>query len=202
MTKRDRGAGMYVTVLMSSTRVTSVEIIYWFNLVCIPDVTFNSDNLLRFRPITTNIKTFIPPESKKYKNKVFFGSIPYSTPALLTLQDRTLIHHSNTVTQKSHFLYGLQAAMSLSPCVSISACPLIVWSHMISLISPISSVVLASSKNRTVCMPGNSTLLFWACATASLTLRSMSLAAVPPCTCTHYKSTLHKKPTWMKTENM
>jgi len=54
---------------------------------------------------------------------------------------------------------------------------------MISLISPMASVVLASSKNSTVymCRPYSSTFLF-ASTSAVLTVLIMSLFVVPPCT--------------------
>ena len=72
--------------------------------------------------------------------------------------------------------------MSFKSCVSGNSLPLIVWSHIISLISPMSSVVFASSKNNTVCVPGNSSRFRFAWWIAKFTLFSMSFAVVPPWT--------------------
>ena len=52
---------------------------------------------------------------------------------------------------KQYLRYGLQAAMNLSALETVL--PFILLSHIISLIKPIASVVLASSKKTTVSKP-------------------------------------------------
>lgn len=80
--------------------------------------------------------------------------------------------------QWMNLLYGLQAAINFK---QVSICfPFTLWSHIISLIKPIASVVLASSKNSTV--SNCCSLFFVACNWASFTTLMMSSSVVPPCT--------------------
>ena len=80
----------------------------------------------------------------------------------------------------THFRYGLQAAMNLR---SLEMCfPCSRWSHMISLIRPMASVVFASSKNTTVSSLWR--LFLIASFSAFSTNFVMSDSVIPPCTCT------------------
>ena len=58
--------------------------------------------------------------------------------------------------------------------------PFNLLSHMISLIKPIASVVLASSKNNTVSTGGEAFLLCSANSKASFTLSSICFSVIPP----------------------
>jgi len=83
----------------------------------------------------------------------------------------------------TYFLYGLHAAIIFKFSHRTSGLPAIDLSHIISLISPIASVVFASSKNSTVyiCSP-YSFMFFRASVSAVVTFRIMSSFVVPPCT--------------------
>ena len=82
------------------------------------------------------------------------------------------------VSLATHFLYGLQAAMKFTS--GLISRPYTRLSHMTSLISPIASVVFASSKKRIVSIPFS--LLILARSSASSTLFFTSCSVVPPWT--------------------
>ncbi len=82
----------------------------------------------------------------------------------------------------THFLYGLHAAINLSPFAACSGAPDIVRSHRTSLMSPMASVVLASSKNKIVCIPGTSLWFLSASLCALFIFLMISSLEVPPWT--------------------
>ena len=91
----------------------------------------------------------------------------------------TNFHH----TWLTYFLYGLQAATIFRLLHSRSGLPASEWSHMISLMIPMASVVLASSKKSTVYIWGPyCSTLAWAFLSASSTFLMISMLLVPPCT--------------------
>ena len=79
----------------------------------------------------------------------------------------------------THFRYGLQAAMNLRSLEMSFPCSR--WSHMISLIRPIASVVFASSKNTTVSSLWR--VFLTASFSAFPTNFAMSDSVIPPCIC-------------------
>ena len=79
----------------------------------------------------------------------------------------------------THFRYGLQAAMNLRSLEMGFPCSR--WSHMISLIRPIASVVFASSKNTTVSSLWR--LFLTASFSAFPTNFATSDPVIPPCIC-------------------
>ena len=89
----------------------------------------------------------------------------------------------------THFRYGLQAAMNLRSLEMSFPCSR--WSHMISLIRPIASVVFASSKNTTVSSLWRVFLI--ASFSAFSTNFVMSDSVIPPCTCTCVFVLAHKE---------
>ena len=82
----------------------------------------------------------------------------------------------------AHLLYGLQAATIFNaPSAMSIGWPLTLPSHIVSLIKPIASVVLTSSKNRTVSML-YIVLFSWAILWAMSIFLMMASLVVPPWT--------------------
>ena len=90
-----------------------------------------------------------------------------------------------TILSITNFLYGLQAAINLTS--SLIFLPLSRLSHIISFISPIFSVVLASSKKSIVYRLELSLLFFIAFSSVCLTALLMSSSVVPPWTYVVFK---------------
>jgi len=101
--------------------------------------------------------------------------------SLYNVRDLKAISTGQKIT---YFLYRLQAAIIFRFSHRTRGLPAIDLSHIISLISPIASVVFASSKNSTVYICSPCFFMFFrASVSAVATFRTISSFVVPPCTC-------------------